>query len=444
MVSLTIDNKKVSVPEGTTIMDAAKSVHIEIPHLCYLKGINEIAACRICVVEVEGNERLVTSCNNLAEEGMVIYTNSKKVRTSRRTTIQLLLSQHDSNCPSCVRSGNCSLQSVANDLNIYEEIYPKDVKYAKWNHNLPLIRNESKCIKCMRCVQICEKVQSVNIWDVSGTGSRTTVDVSLNRALDATECTYCGQCITHCPVGALRERDDTTRVMRAICDPEITTVVRNINPTDTALFLGSESHILHGEGYITDRLCGLEFRISPRSFYQVNPIQTEVLYGKAKEFAGLTGTETVIDAYCGTGTIGLTVASGANGFGGAKAVIGVEVNKDAVADAVENAGRNGVTNAVFHAADAGEFMEAMAVGGQTADVVITDPPRAGCSGKFLHSLMKLAPKRIVYVSCNPETLARDLYTLTKGGYRVKKIQPVDMFPFTSHAEVVVSLERKQA
>ena len=129
--------------------------------------------------------------------------------------------------------------------------------------------------------------------------------------------------------------------------PEITTVVRNINPTDTALFLGSESHILHGEGYITDRLCGLEFRISPRSFYQVNPIQTEILYGKAKEFAGLTGSETVIDAYCGTGTIGLTVASDA------KEVIGVEVNKDAVADAMENAKRNGVTNAVFHAADAG-------------------------------------------------------------------------------------------
>lgn len=224
--------------------------------------------------------------------------------------------------------------------------------------------------------------------------------------------------------------------------PEITTVVRNINPTDTALFLGSESQILHGEGYITDRLCGLEFRISPRSFYQVNPIQTEVLYGKAKEFAGLTGSETVIDAYCGTGTIGLTVASGANGSGGAKAVIGVEVNKDAVADAIENARRNGVANAVFHTADAGEFMEAMAVGGQTADVVITDPPRAGCSGKFLHSLMKLAPKRIVYVSCNPETLARDLYTLTKGGYKVRRIQPVDMFPFTSHAEVVVGLERK--
>ena len=220
--------------------------------------------------------------------------------------------------------------------------------------------------------------------------------------------------------------------------PEITTLVRNVNPTDTPLFLGSESHILFGEGYITDRLCGLDFRISPRSFYQVNPVQTEILYGKAKEFAGLTGHETVIDAYCGTGTIGLTVASAA------KEVIGVEVNRDAVADAVENAKSNGITNATFHAADAGEFMESMAAHGQTADVVITDPPRAGCSGKFLHSLMKLAPRRIVYVSCNPETLARDLYTLSKGGYKVKRIQPVDMFPWTGHVESVVCLSREKA
>ena len=217
--------------------------------------------------------------------------------------------------------------------------------------------------------------------------------------------------------------------------PEITTVVHNINPTDTALLLGHESRVLHGEGFITDRLCGLEFRISPRSFYQVNPVQTEVLYAKAREFAALTGRETVIDAYCGTGTIGLTMAAGA------EKVIGVEVNKDAVADAVENAKRNGIRNAEFHAADAGEFMEAMAAGGQSADVVITDPPRAGCSGKFLHSLLKLAPARIVYVSCNPETLARDLYTLVKGGYKVKKIQPVDMFPFTGHVESVVCLTR---
>ena len=220
--------------------------------------------------------------------------------------------------------------------------------------------------------------------------------------------------------------------------PEITTVVRNVNPTDTALFLGNESHVLHGEGFITDRLCGLDFRISPRSFYQVNPVQTEILYSKAKAFAALTGKETVIDAYCGTGTIGLTMAAAA------KEIIGVEVNRDAVADAMDNARRNGIANATFHAADAGEFMEAMAAKGQTADVVVTDPPRAGCSGKFLHSLLKLAPARVVYVSCNPETLARDLYTLTKGGYKVRKMQPVDMFPFTSHVECVVSLTRKES
>ena len=218
--------------------------------------------------------------------------------------------------------------------------------------------------------------------------------------------------------------------------PEITTVARNINPTDTPLFLGSESHILYGEGYITDRLCGLEFRISPRSFYQVNPVQTEVLYGKARAFAALTGKETVIDAYCGTGTIGLTMAAHA------KEIIGVEVNRDAVADAVENARRNGVTNAVFHNADAGDFMADLAARGQTADVVVTDPPRAGCSPRFLRSLLTLAPKRVVYVSCNPETLARDLYTLTKGGYKVRNIQPVDMFPFTGHVECVVGLERR--
>ncbi len=218
--------------------------------------------------------------------------------------------------------------------------------------------------------------------------------------------------------------------------PEITTVVWNVNPTETALMLGHQSTVLYGDGTITDRLCGLDFRISPRSFYQVNPVQTEILYGKAKEFAALTGKEKVIDAYCGTGTIGLTMATGA------REVIGVEVNRDAVADAIENASRNGIVNATYYAADAGDFMSEMAERGETADVVITDPPRAGCSPRFLRSLLTLAPERIVYISCNPETLARDLFTLTKGGYKVRKIQPVDMFPFTSHAECVVALERK--
>ncbi len=226
MVNLTIDKISVSVPEGTTIMDAAKSVHIEIPHLCYLKDLNEIAACRLCVVEIEGVDRLVTSCNNTVAEGMVVNTNSPRVRAARRTNIQLILSQHDSECTSCVRNGNCTLQSTARDLNIYSLAYDKNVKERAWDKNLPLIRDESKCIKCMRCVQVCDKIQTVNIWDVSGTGIRTTVDVSHNRALDNSECTYCGQCITHCPVGALRERDDTSRVMAAIHNPDVVTVVQ--------------------------------------------------------------------------------------------------------------------------------------------------------------------------------------------------------------------------
>lgn len=218
--------------------------------------------------------------------------------------------------------------------------------------------------------------------------------------------------------------------------PEITTVVWNINPTDTPLFLGTESKTLHGEGYITDTLCGLTFRISPRSFYQINPVQTEVLYNTAKVYAALSGRERVIDAYCGTGTIGLTMAKDA------KELIGVEVNRDAVKDAKSNALRNGIENAKFYTADAGDLMKELAERGESADVVITDPPRAGCSKQFLSSLLTLAPKRVVYVSCNPETLARDLGVLCRGGYKVKKMQGVDMFPWTEHVECVVCLTRK--
>lgn len=217
--------------------------------------------------------------------------------------------------------------------------------------------------------------------------------------------------------------------------PAITTVVWNVNPTDTPLFLGKQNVVIHGAGSITDILCGLRFRISPRSFYQVNPVQTEVLYRTAKTYAALTGRERVIDAYCGTGTIGLTMADGA------REVIGVEVNKDAVADATVNADLNGIRNVRFIPADAGEFMQEVAVAGERVDVVVTDPPRAGCSRTFLQSLLTLAPERVVYISCNPETLARDLHILTKGGYKVRGIQPVDMFPFTAHVEVAVCLVR---
>ncbi len=219
--------------------------------------------------------------------------------------------------------------------------------------------------------------------------------------------------------------------------PEIKTVVRNINNTDKGLMLGDQSEVYYGDGYITDEVCGLKFRISPKSFFQVNRVQTEVLYNKALEFAGLTGKERVLDAYCGTGTIGLIMARRA------KEVLGVEMSRDAVRDAIANAEANGIQNIRFIAADAGAFMD-KATENDRIDVVITDPPRAGCSPKFLKSLIGLAPKRVVYVSCNPETLARDLHTLRRGGYKVKKIQPVDMFPFTAHVECVVLLNKESS
>ena len=219
MVNLTIDGKQISVKENTTIMEAAASNGIPIPHLCYLKEINEIAACRVCVVELEGKDRLITSCNNVVKEGMVIHTNSPKVRRHRRTNVELILSQHNCECVTCPRSGNCMLQTVANDLNIIDIPYKMKIEKQPWNKEFPLIRDSSKCIKCMRCIQICDKVQSLNIWDVEGTGSRTTVNVSGHKTIEQSDCSLCGQCITHCPVGALRERDDTEKVWDALADP---------------------------------------------------------------------------------------------------------------------------------------------------------------------------------------------------------------------------------
>lgn len=226
MVNLIIDGKKISVEENTTIMEAAEQNGIPIPRLCYLKGLNEIAACRVCVVEMEGKEKLITSCNNVVEEGMVLYTNSPKVRRHRRTTVELILSQHNNQCVICSRSGNCSLQKVANDLNILELPYKQTPEKQEWNKEFPLIRDSSKCIKCMRCIQVCDKVQSLNVWDLEGTGSRTTVNVSRRQKIEEAPCSLCGQCITHCPVGALSERDDTELVWDAIADPEKIVVVQ--------------------------------------------------------------------------------------------------------------------------------------------------------------------------------------------------------------------------
>ena len=218
---------------------------------------------------------------------------------------------------------------------------------------------------------------------------------------------------------------------------EIKTVVQNINPYRTNLVLGDVKKILYGKGYIEDILCGCKFRISPKSFYQINPIQTEVLYGKAIEFAKLKGNETVLDTYCGIGTIGIIAARN-----GAASVIGVELNKDAVKDAVQNARANDLKNIRFYQGDAGEFMEAASEEDEKPDVVFMDPPRAGSDKKFLSSLIKMSPKTVVYISCNPETMARDLYYLTQNStYKVRKIQPVDMFPHTSHIETVVLLSQ---
>ena len=226
MVNAIIDGRSVSVQTDTTILDAAQAAGIPIPHLCYLKDINEIAACRMCVVEVEGIERLVTACDNVVLEGMVIKTNSPRVRRARRTNLRLLLSQHDTSCTTCIRSGNCELQTLSQDLNIHYQPYEVKPERSRIDLDAPLIREAGKCIKCMRCVQVCDKVQDMHIWDVAGTGSRTTVDVSFNRLLKETDCTYCGQCVTHCPTGALTARDDTNAVLDALEDPNITTVIQ--------------------------------------------------------------------------------------------------------------------------------------------------------------------------------------------------------------------------
>ena len=218
--------------------------------------------------------------------------------------------------------------------------------------------------------------------------------------------------------------------------PELTTVVLNVNRQRTSMVLGSEEHVLYGPGFIEDELCGLRFRISASSFYQVNPPQAERLYRAAIGMAQLTGKESVLDAYCGVGTIGLAAASQAG------RVAGVELNPAAARDASGNARRNNVRNARFFAGDAGEFLRDAAAGGEPFDVVLMDPPRAGASREFLEAICAAAPRRVVYISCNPETQARDVAFLVKNGYRVEKIQPIDMFPWTRHVETIVLLQRE--
>ena len=215
--------------------------------------------------------------------------------------------------------------------------------------------------------------------------------------------------------------------------PEITTIVQNVNQRTDSLVLSDKENVLYGKGFILDTLCGKTFKISSRSFYQVNPVQTEALYGKAIEYAGLTGNEVVLDTYCGIGTIGIIAADRA------KRVIGVEVNRDAVRDAVANAKRNKVENISFYTEDASEFMVKVAEEGNPVDVVFMDPPRNGSTKTFIDAVLKLSPKRVVYVSCGPESLARDLKLFIAGGYKVEKAECYDLFPMAEHTETVCLL-----
>ncbi len=235
----------------------------------------------------------------------------------------------------------------------------------------------------------------------------------------------------------LPSKKNFVKALRTI-HPEITTIVVNVNDRDTSLVLGEKEQIIYGKGYIEDKLCGKTFRISPKSFYQVNPVQTEKLYAKAMEYAHLTGREVVLDAYCGTGTIGMIASDHA------ARVIGVELNRDAVRDAINNAKCNQISNIRFYQNDAGKFLLEMARQGEKLDVLFMDPPRSGSSEEFLKAVTEVKPNRIVYISCNPETLVRDLKFLVKRNYKVVKSVGVDMFPFTDHVEVACCLQRKDS
>ena len=201
MVTLTIDNKQVSVPAGTTILDAARAVDIHIPTLCYLREINEVASCRVCAVEVEGVDKLATACNTLVEEGMVVHTNTQRVRLTRKTNVELILSQHVDHCVTCVRSGNCSLQALSKAMNIQSVPFRKEATERPWDPALPILRDSSKCIKCLRCVSVCDRVQSLGVWEVTGSGAHTTVRIRGGLRMNEASCALCGQCVVHCPVG---------------------------------------------------------------------------------------------------------------------------------------------------------------------------------------------------------------------------------------------------
>lgn len=254
MVTLKIDNKEIQVESGTTILEAAKQLDINIPTLCYLKEINEIGACRACVVEIKGRNQLSAACNTPCENGMEVFSASPLALSARKMNVSLILSRHNCSCPTCVRNGNCKLQSLAGSLGIVQNDFSAQVPKFNWNEQFPLIRDDSKCINCMRCVQVCSKVQSLNVWGINGTGARTCVGVADGHSIEQAACSLCGQCITHCPTAALRERDDTKEVLAALANPDIITVVQIAPAVRTSW---GESFGMPPEEATVEKICGV-------------------------------------------------------------------------------------------------------------------------------------------------------------------------------------------
>ena len=222
MVTVTIDNKKVRVPKDYTVLQAAREANIEIPTLCFLKDINEIGACRMCLVEIKGGKKLEAACVYPVSDGMEVYTQTPQVREARKTTLELILSNHDRNCLTCVRSGNCELQKLAEKLQIEELPYEGETyKRPLDNFSPAIVRDPNKCILCRRCVSMCKNVQTVAVIDVVERGFDTIVSPIYEKSLNEVPCVNCGQCITICPVGALREKNDTEKAWTALADKDL-------------------------------------------------------------------------------------------------------------------------------------------------------------------------------------------------------------------------------
>lgn len=226
MIHATVNGRTIELPAGSKVIEAIFASGNYVPTLCGLAGISDIGACRVCVVEVEGIERLVPACNTYLEDGMVIATDTPRVLEARRTNVSLLLSQHDVQCATCVRNGNCVLQDLAQELNILDVPYDKEPTFTAWDQDFPLIRDSSKCVRCLRCVQVCHKIQGCDVWDIKNRATRLDVGVRDGLPIDEAGCTLCGQCVTHCPTGALRERDDVDKVLEALADPDVVCAVQ--------------------------------------------------------------------------------------------------------------------------------------------------------------------------------------------------------------------------